>query len=101
MIIVAIRHPPSVRSYLYFDNYRCRRKPGVWRGAMTVRLEKDGAVGIIVLDRPPANSYDYNFLRPFGAAIDDIRLDQEIRAVVVTSALERIFSTGAGAGGLR
>jgi enoyl-CoA hydratase/carnithine racemase len=65
---------------------------------MSVRLEKDGAVGIIVLDRPPANSYDYNFLRPFAAVIDDIRLDEEIRAVVVTSALDRFFSAGADVG---
>ena len=65
---------------------------------MSVRLEREGAVGIIVLDQPPANSYDYNFLRPFGAAIDDIRLDEEIRAIVVTSALDRFFSAGADVG---
>jgi enoyl-CoA hydratase/carnithine racemase len=58
-------------------------------------LEKEGAVGIIVLDRPPANSYDYAFLRSFGGAIDDARVDPEIRAVIVTSASERFFSAGA------
>ena len=40
---------------------------------MSVRLEKEGNVGIIVLDRPPANSYDYAFLREFASAIDDAR----------------------------
>ena len=40
---------------------------------MPVRLEKEGAVGILVLDRPPANSYDYAFLRSFAGAIDDAR----------------------------
>src|SRR6202165_5935482 len=62
---------------------------------MTVRLEKEGAVGIIILDRPPANSYDYAFLRSFAGAIDDARIDGEIRAVLVTSASEKFFSAGA------
>ncbi len=62
---------------------------------MPVRLEKEGSVGILVLDRPPANSYDYAFLRSFAGAIDDARLDGEIRNVVVTSASEKFFSAGA------
>jgi enoyl-CoA hydratase/carnithine racemase len=63
---------------------------------MSVRLEKEGGVGIIVLDRPPANSYDYAFLREFASAIDDARIDLSIKsAMVVTSASERFFSAGA------
>ena len=62
---------------------------------MSVRLEKEGAVGVIVLDRPPANAYDYDFLRAFGSMIDDARVDPEVRAVVVTSASEKFFSAGA------
>ena len=62
---------------------------------MAVRLDKDGSVGIIVLDRPPANSYDYDFLRELGAAVDDARYDDDVRAVVVTSASEKFFSAGA------
>ena len=65
---------------------------------MPVRLEKEGAVGVIVLDRPPANSYDYAFLRSFAGAIDDARADAEIRAVIVTSASEKFFSAGADVG---
>jgi enoyl-CoA hydratase/carnithine racemase len=62
---------------------------------MAVRLEREGAVGVIVLDRPPANSYDYDFLREFGAAVDDARVDEEVRAVVVASASEKFFCAGA------
>src|SRR2546430_6640212 len=62
---------------------------------MSVRVEKEGGVGIIVLDRPPANSYDYAFLRSFAGAVDDIRADEDIHAVVVTSASEKFFSAGA------
>jgi enoyl-CoA hydratase/carnithine racemase len=66
---------------------------------MSVRLEKEGGVGIIVLDRPPANSYDYAFLREFASAIDDARVDLSIKsAVVVASASEKFFSAGADVG---
>jgi enoyl-CoA hydratase len=64
-----------------------------------VRLEKEGAVGIIVLDRPPANAYDYAFLRSLAGAIDDARIDLGIKsALVVTSASEKFFSPGADVG---
>jgi len=62
---------------------------------MGVNLEKVGAVGVMVLDRPPANSYDYAFLRSFAGAVDDARNDGDIRAVVLTSASEKFFSAGA------
>ena len=62
---------------------------------MPVRLEKRGGVGELVLDRPPANSYDYEFLRSFAGAIDELRADEDIHAAVVTSASEKFFSAGA------
>src|SRR5437016_13531855 len=62
---------------------------------MPVRLEKQGGVGIIVLDRPPANTYDYAFLRSFAGAVEDCRADEDIHAVVITSASEKFFSAGA------
>ena len=62
---------------------------------MGVRLDKQGGVGLLVLDRPPVNAYDYAFLRELAAAIDDARADEDIHAVVVTSASEKFFSTGA------
>lgn len=62
---------------------------------MSVKLDKRGGVGVLTLDRPPANSYDYEFLRSFASAIDDVRADEDIHAVVVTSASEKFFSAGA------
>ena len=62
---------------------------------MPVRLERDGAVGVITLDRPPANSYDFELLRELGSAIDDARGDDEVRAVVLASASEKFFCAGA------
>ena len=60
-----------------------------------VRLEKQDAVGHIVLDRPPANSYDRSFMDDYGAAIDEAAKDDAVKAIVVRSASERFFSAGA------
>ena len=64
----------------------------------SVRLEREGQVGVVVLDRPPANSYDYEFLRELGAAIDEARWDDGVRALVVASSSEKFFSAGADVG---
>ena len=62
---------------------------------VVVRLEKQDAVGHIVLDRPPANSYDRGFMDDFDAAIEQARADDAVKAIVVRSASERFFSAGA------
>lgn len=61
-------------------------------------MERTGAVARVILDRPPANTYDADFLRALGAAIDDVRLDEEVRCVLVESASDRFFSAGADLG---
>jgi enoyl-CoA hydratase/carnithine racemase len=48
-----------------------------------VTLAKQGAVGLITLNRPPANSYDMAFVRDFSTAIDQTAKDDDVRAVVV------------------
>lgn len=53
---------------------------------------------MVVLDRPPANSYDYAFLRDLGAAIDEARGDDGLRALVVASSSEKFFCAGADVG---
>lgn len=60
-----------------------------------VRVEKQDAVGHIVLDRPPANSYDKAFLDDLSLAIDEVRFDGAVKAIVVRSASEKFFSAGA------
>ena len=62
---------------------------------MAVRLEKQDAIGHVVLDRPPANSYDRAFLDELDAAIEDARRDDAVKAILVRSANERFFSAGA------
>ena len=62
---------------------------------MAVRLLKQDAIGHVVLDRPPANSYDRAFLDELDAAIEEARRDDAVKAILVRSANERFFSAGA------
>src|SRR2546428_1400683 len=62
---------------------------------MAVRLEKQDAIGHIILDRPPANSYDREFMEELDAAIEGARSDDGVKAIVVRSASEKFFSAGA------
>jgi len=60
-----------------------------------VSLSQQNGVGVITFNRPPANSYDMNFVRDFSAAIDQAAKDETVKVVVVKSALEKFFSAGA------
>jgi enoyl-CoA hydratase/carnithine racemase len=62
---------------------------------MAVRLEKEESIGHIVLDRPPANSYDKGFMEELEAAIEEARSDDTVRAIILRSASEKFFSAGA------
>jgi enoyl-CoA hydratase/carnithine racemase len=62
---------------------------------MAVRLEKQDSIGHIVLDRPPANSYDKAFMQELDAAIDEAHRDDGVKAILVRSANEKFFSAGA------
>ena len=62
---------------------------------VTVSRERDG-VALIHLNRPPANSYDRQFLDDLNAAIDIVRWDADVRgAVLVSDLAPRFFSAGA------
>src|SRR5919202_349745 len=62
---------------------------------MAVSYARQDAVGVITLDRPPANSYDKGFLDELDGAIDAARWDADAKAIVVRSASEKFFSAGA------
>jgi enoyl-CoA hydratase/carnithine racemase len=61
---------------------------------MPVTFDSEGALGTIVLDNPPANSYDLGVMTEFSAAVD-AALASGARAVVVRSASEKFFCGGA------
>jgi enoyl-CoA hydratase/carnithine racemase len=60
-----------------------------------VTLSKEAPLGMITLNRPPANSYDKKFMADLDAAIDGAAADDEIKVVLVSSASEKFFSGGA------
>src|SRR6266480_2853538 len=62
---------------------------------MAVRFEKQDSVGHVVLDRPPANSYDKSFMDELDAAIEEARRDDAVKAILLRSANEKFFSAGA------
>ena len=62
---------------------------------MAVEYTREGNVGYITLDNPPANSYEYTFMEELGRAIQSSANDEDARAVIMRSANERFFSAGA------
>jgi enoyl-CoA hydratase/carnithine racemase len=62
---------------------------------MGVRFSADGAVGTILLDSPPANSYDIQFMLDLADTIGEANSHDAVRVVVVRSASEKFFSAGA------
>lgn len=61
---------------------------------MSFDFQLRGEIGEIVLDRPPANSYDLAAMTEFAAAVD-AAIASGSRVAVVRSANEKFFSAGA------
>lgn len=56
--------------------------------------EVEDHVGILRLDRPPANAHDIEVLLELQRATESIRFDESVRAVLFGSESEKFFSTG-------
>jgi enoyl-CoA hydratase/carnithine racemase len=68
--------------------------------AVTLTREQDG-IALVHLNRPPANSYNKAFADDLNAAIDEVRFDESIDAVILVSDLAKFFSAGADIGMFR
>jgi enoyl-CoA hydratase/carnithine racemase len=62
---------------------------------MAVNFGAEGAVATITLGKPPANSYDIEFMRELAEAIRAAGAADAVRVVVVRSSSEKFFSAGA------
>jgi enoyl-CoA hydratase/carnithine racemase len=62
---------------------------------MSVDFQLDGGVGIVSLNRPPANAYDGAMLAAFRDTVLRIADDAAVRVVVLRSANPKFFCTGA------
>lgn len=66
-----------------------------------IRVEKEGALGLITLHAPPANCYSYEMMQQLDLAILDLRMDQSIHVIVLTGAGDKFFCAGADIGMLQ
>src|SRR3954454_16858614 len=62
---------------------------------MAVSFTSEGPVGFITLDKPPANSYDFDFKEEMGGAVDAAAADAAVKVVIVRSASKKFFCAGA------
>jgi enoyl-CoA hydratase/carnithine racemase len=60
-----------------------------------VTFSAEGPVGAITLDKPPANSYDLQFMLDLADTIGEATSRDDVRVVVLRSASEKFFSAGA------
>lgn len=56
--------------------------------------EQDGHVGIVRLDKPPANAHDVEMVLQFQKMVETIRFDETVRAAVLSSTSDKFFSSG-------
>jgi enoyl-CoA hydratase/carnithine racemase len=62
---------------------------------MAVEYVREGNIGYITLDKPPANSYDLAFMEELCGCVRSAAEDGGAGAVILRSASERFFSAGA------
>lgn len=61
-----------------------------------VILEKDGNIGILYINRPKAmNALNIATIQEIGQAIDEVKMDGEIKALIVTGSGDKAFVAGA------
>jgi enoyl-CoA hydratase len=63
--------------------------------ATAVRLDVQGPIGYIRLNKPKLNLYDRQFMAELNGAIDEIRFNDDVKVAIMVSELEKVFSAGA------
>ncbi len=64
----------------------------------TLIVNREEAVAVITLNRPPANAISEALIGELNAALNDVHADGTVRAVVITGSGDRIFCGGADLG---
>ena len=60
-----------------------------------LRVVTENRVGWLEYNRPPINAFNWEMLREMPAALEDLQKDSQVRVIVVASAIEEYFNTGA------
>lgn len=63
--------------------------------ARAVKLDVQGGIAYIRLNKPKLNLYDRQFMAELNEAVDEIRFDNDIKVAIMVSELEKVFSAGA------
>lgn len=62
---------------------------------MSVEFSHADGIGTVTLQRPPANSYDREFIEALGDALQQAAEEDAVRVVIVRSGIDRFFCAGA------
>ena len=60
-----------------------------------IRTRTDESVGYIEINKPKANTYDLDMMTELDQAIEEVRFDDDVKVVVLTSTTPGFFSAGA------
>jgi enoyl-CoA hydratase/carnithine racemase len=60
-----------------------------------IHYDSAGAVAVITLNDPPANTYSYEMMTQLDEAILKARMDESVQVIVITGAGEKFFCAGA------
>ena len=63
--------------------------------ANLVEYDVQGAVAMITLNDPPANTYSYEMMQQLDARILEARMDEGVQVIVITGSGEKFFCAGA------
>src|ERR1700761_1067132 len=74
------------------------REQRAFDGKRVINYWKDGHIGFIEMNDPPANTYTHEMMRQLDEAILDARFDGDVEVIVLTGAGEKFFSAGANIG---
>jgi len=66
-----------------------------------IQYSSSDGVAVLTLNEPPANTYSYELMQAFDAAILQARMDASVHVIVITGAGEKFFCAGATIGMLR
>lgn len=60
-----------------------------------LRVRTENRIGWLEYNRPPINAFNWEMLREMPAALDELLKDSQVRVIVIASAIEKYFNTGA------
>lgn len=63
-----------------------------------IEYQVEDGIGIAWMNKPPANTYDYDFMRDLDQIIEEVRFDDDVKLAILGSKLEKFFSAGADVG---